>query len=300
MKRILICGSNGLLGQRLALLFGYQTEYEVLNTSHHRSFVLNKHLFDYTQLDIANRSDVKSLVSSFRPDIIINPAAMTNVDECEIQRENAWKINVIGVENLVEAARRTGAKLIHISTDYVFDGKNGPYKEEDKPNPINYYGRTKLAGENAIITSEIPFSIIRTIVVYGVGVNVKNNFALWVYNSLQSGKNISCVDDQNSNPTYVGDLANGIVKCVEHNGEGIFHICGAEKVSRYDFAVSIAKYFQLDSSLIKKIKTSELPQRAERPMVTGFITTKAEKILHHKPMNVKEGIEAMKKDMEYL
>jgi dTDP-4-dehydrorhamnose reductase len=184
MKRILVCGSNGLLGQQLAWMLSRNQEYEVLHTSHHRSLYLGN-TFDYTQLDIANRSDVKSLVSSYRPDVIMNAAAMSNVDLCERERESAWKANVIGVENLAEISRRINAKLIHVSTDYVFDGKNGPYKEEDRTNPINYYGKTKLAGENAVLGSAIDFAILRTIVVYGTGVNIKNNFALWVINSLR-------------------------------------------------------------------------------------------------------------------
>ena len=161
---------------------------EVLHTSHHRLFVLDRHLFDFTQLDITNKGDVKSLVTSFRPDIIVNAAAMTNVDVCETQRELAWKVNVVGVENLVEVARRLNSLLIQISTDYVFDGKNGPYKETDRANPVNYYGKTKLAGENVILAGGISSAILRTIVVYGTGINVKNNFALWVISSLREGK----------------------------------------------------------------------------------------------------------------
>lgn len=297
MKRILICGSNGLLGQRLALMFGHETEYEVLNTSHHRSFVLDHHLFDYTQLDITNKSDVKSLVTSFRPDIIVNAAAMTNVDACETQREFAWKVNVIGVENLVEVSRRINSTLINVSTDYVFDGKNGPYKETDRVNPINYYGKTKLAGENVILAGGISSAILRTIVVYGTGINVKNNFALWVINSLRAGKNIRCVDDQISNPTHVGDLAASVVKTIERERTGVYHICGADAVSRYQFAMKAAEIFGLDASLIQRIQSSELQQPAVRPMVTGFITLKAQTELDFHPMTSAQGLETLKREL---
>ena len=145
MKRILICGANGLLGQRLTLQLSGQTEYEVLSTSHHRTFVFDHQLFDYTQLDITKKSDVKSLLSSFHPSVIINAAGATNVDWCEQHRDEAWKVNVVGVENLIEAARRVGARLIHISTDYVFDGKHGPYSEEATPSPLSYYGKSVSA-----------------------------------------------------------------------------------------------------------------------------------------------------------
>ncbi len=300
MKRVLVCGSNGLLGQRLALMLGHDTEYEVLNTSHHRDFVLNRELFDYTQLDISARSDVKSLVSSFRPDVILNAAAMTNVDACETQREAAWKMNVIGVENLVEVARRVGAAVVHVSTDYVFDGKHGPYKEDDRPNPISYYGKTKLAGENVLLTSDIHYAILRTIVVFGAGIKVKNNFALWVINSLHEGKTIRCVDDQISNPTYVGDLAAALINTMKYDGKGIYHICGEDAVSRYDFAVTAAEVFGLDKNLIQRIKSSELQQVALRPLVTGFHLEKAKKEIHYQPLTARQGLEALKRDLERL
>jgi len=300
MKRVLICGSNGLFGQRLALTLGHQTEYEVLNTSHHRLFVLDRHLFDYTQLDITNKGDVKSLVTSFRPDIIVNAAAMTNVDACETQRELAWKVNVVGVENLVEVARRIDSIFIHISTDYVFDGKAGPYKETDRVNPVNYYGKTKLAGENVILSGGVSSAILRAITVYGTGINVKNNFALWVINSLREGKSIRCVDDQIGNPTHVSDLAAGVVNVIEQERSGLFHIGGAVAVSRNEFAHKAAEVFGLNSSLIQKAKSSELRQTALRPMVTSLVTLKAEKELDFHPMTLVQGLELLKRELLHL
>jgi dTDP-4-dehydrorhamnose reductase len=297
MKRVLICGSNGLFGQRLAMILGHETEYEVLNTSHHRQFVLDRHLFDYTQLDITNKSDVKSLVTSFRPDIVVNAAAMTNVDACETQRELAWKVNVVGVENLVEVARRIDCLLIHLSTDYVFDGKNGPYKETDRVNPINYYGKTKLAGENVILAGGISSAILRAIVIYGAGINVKNNFALWVINSLREGKTIRCVDDQIGNPTHVSDLAASVVKVIEQERSGLYHIGGADAVSRNEFAVKAAEVFGLNSSLIQRTTSIDLHQTAPRPMVTTLVTMKAQEDLDFHPMSVVQGLEALKREL---
>ncbi|HTR82152.1 MAG TPA: dTDP-4-dehydrorhamnose reductase [Bacteroidota bacterium] len=300
MKRILICGSNGLFGQRLALVLGHETEYEVLNTSHHRSFVLDSHLFDYTQLDITNKGDVKSLVTSFRPDIIVNGAAMTNVDACEEHRELAWKINVVGVENLVEVARKINSLLVHISTDYVFDGKNGPYEEGDRVNPINYYGKTKLAGENVILSGGISSAILRAIVVYGTGINVKTNFALWVVKSLREGKPIRCVDDQIANPTHVADLAALATKVIEQGHTGLYHAGGADTVSRYEFAVKAAEIFELDKSLIAKIRSKDLHQAAPRPMDTSLVTAKAEKELGFHPMTSGQGLLALKRELFHL
>lgn len=298
MKRILICGSNGLLGQRLSLLLSTQTEYEVLNTSHHRTFVFDHQLFDYTQLDITRKSDVKSLVSSFQPHVILNAASATNVDWCEVHREEAWKVNVVGVENLIEAARKVGGHLIHVSTDYVFDGKSGPYREDDRPNPISYYGRSKLAGENAIRIADVSYAIVRTIVLYGYGIDVKLNFPLWVVRSLKAGERIRCTEDQISNPTYVGDLAHAIERIFNENRTGLYHICGSERVSRYDFALQAARVFGLDERLIDRVKSADLMQKAPRPLVTGFNTEKAQLELGLKAMDVAQGLTALKHDIE--
>jgi dTDP-4-dehydrorhamnose reductase len=298
MKRILICGANGLLGQRLSLMLSTQNDYEVLNTSVERSYVYDNRLFDYNQLDVTHRSDVKSLISSFQPDVILNAAAITNVDWCESNREEAWKVNVTAVENLAEAARKVNAKLIHVSTDYVFDGKNGPYDETAKPNPLGYYGKTKLASENVIRSAAIKHTIMRAIVLYGSGIGVKANFALWIINSLKAGKHISVVDDQLGNPTFVGDLAIAMIKAFELNREGIFHVGGGDQLSRYDFALQAAEVFNLDASLIKRIKTSDLVQASLRPMASGFITLKAETQLGMRFLTVKEGLTLLKHELQ--
>lgn len=299
MKRILICGANGLLGQRLSLMLSVQTNYEVLNTSIERCFVFDNMLLDYNQLDITNRSDVKSLVSSFHPDVIINSAAATDVDWCETNREAAWKINVTAVEHLVEATRKVGAKLIHISSDYIFDGTNGPYDEEAKPNPLGYYGKTKLASENVIKTGEIKYVILRTNVLYGNGINVKQNFPLWVINNLKNAKQISVVTDQIGNPTYVGDLAMSVIKSFESEHEGVFNIGGSKHLSRYEFAIQVAEIFNFDKSQIKSIKTSELGQKAPRPLISGLITLKAETQLGMRFLNTEEGLTLLKRELHF-
>ncbi|HTX19614.1 MAG TPA: dTDP-4-dehydrorhamnose reductase [Bacteroidota bacterium] len=300
MKRILICGSNGLFGQRLAMVLGHANEYEVLNTSHHRTFALDHHLFDYTQLDITSRGDVKSLVGSFRPDIIVNAAAMTDVDACETQRELAWKVNVVGVENLVEVARKIDSHLIHLSTDYVFDGRGGPYRETDRPNPINYYGKTKLAGENVIHAGGIAATILRPVVVFGTGIGVKKNFALWVIGNLRGEKRIRCVEDQRANPTHVNDVAALALRVIERERTGLYHAGGAEVVSRYQFAVAAADVFGLNPDLIEKTTSAELHQKAPRPLRTHLATEKARSELEYHPMTLGEGLQALKRELYHL
>ncbi|CUT04120.1 SDR family oxidoreductase, partial [Candidatus Chrysopegis kryptomonas] len=190
------------------------------------------------------------------------------------------------------------AKLIHISTDYIFDGKNGPYSEDARPNQINYYGRTKLASENEIKIGGIRFAILRTNVLYGVGKNVKSNFALWLYQKLSNGENIKVVTDQIGNPTYVDDLAFAILKVVEFDKEGIYNVGGRDFVDRYTFAVRFAEIFEFDKNLITPVKTSELNQIAPRPLKSGLITLKAEAELGLKPYGVEDGIREFKLNLQ--
>ena len=299
MKRVFVTGANGLLGQHLAQIFSQVPKYELLFTSDESTFHLNhRPLLDYTQLDITSKSDVKSLVMSFHPDVIVNAAAMTNVDACETQRELAWKINVHGVENLADVARMIGAKIIHVSSDYVFDGLRGPYGEDDRPNPINYYGKTKLASENVLRAGDVRFAIARTIVLYGTGKNVKKNFALFLVDALKEGKPVQAATDQVSNPTYVHDLAFGILRIVEQEAEGIYHLSGSERLSRYEFAHKVANVFGLDPGPIAAVKTEDLHQPARRPLCSGFITLKAETELGYKPCDVAQGLMMLKRDLQ--
>jgi len=299
MKRVLVTGANGLLGQHLSQIFSQEPKYELLFTSDEPAFYLNhRPLLDYTQLDITSKSDVKSLVMSFHPDVIVNAAAMTNVDACESQRELAWKINVHGVENLADVARMIETRIIHISTDYVFDGLRGPYGEDDRPNPINYYGKTKLASENVLRTGDVHFAIARTIVLYGTGKNVKQNFALFLVDALKEGKPIRAATDQVSNPTYVHDLAFGILRIVEQEAEGVYHLSGSERLSRYDFAHRVASVFGLDPNPIAAVKTEQLHQAARRPLCSGFITLKAETELGFKSCDVTQGLLMLKRDLQ--
>jgi len=298
--RILITGCHGLLGQSVLKMFLKSTDSEILATAKENKTFLDLSGFDYTMLDITVRSDVKNLVIYFRPDVIINTAAFTNVDACELNRELAWRVNVEGVRNLVHSARRVDAKLIHISTDYIFDGKNGPYTEDAIPNPINYYGRTKLASENEIKIGGIRFAILRTNVLYGVGKNVKSNFALWLYNKLSSGERIKVVTDQVGNPTYVDDLSFAILKVVEFDKEGVYNVGGRDFVDRYTFAVKFAEIFGFDKELITPVKTSELNQIAQRPLKSGLITLKAEAELGLKPHGIEDGIREFKTQLVNL
>lgn len=249
---------------------------------------------EYTQLDITDKEEVKKVLKFHSPDVIINCAAFTDVDKCETERELCWKLNVDAVKNLIIAARLEDSKIVHYSTDYVFDGNKGPYTEEDKPNPISFYGRSKLASENALISSGVNFVIIRTMVLIGMGKNVKPHFALWIINKLRNNEPINIVDDQIGNTTMADDLAYGTLKIVEKDCKGIYNIAGSDIISRFEYAMILCEVFKLNKNLISPIKTSQLNQPAPRPLNSGLIINKAASELGFQAMDSLEGLRLLK------
>ena len=293
-RRLLVFGANGMLGQRVIEFYQSLGDVEILGSSvEEKSF--NENL-NYIKSDISDRNEVKKIVYDFCPDVIVNAAAFTNVDLSESERETAWKINVKGVEYLAEAARVIDAHLIHISTDYIFDGKNGPYLESDTPDPLGYYARTKLASENAIKISGAKNTIIRTNVLYGTTKYGRPDFVKWVVDSLKGKKQIRIVTDQINNPTFIDDLVQAINSIIEFRKEGIYNIGGSEFLSRYDFTLMIADHFNLDKNLIIPIKTEDLNQPARRPLKSGLITIKAQSELGYKPHTIIQTLEILKKE----
>ncbi len=291
--KIFITGSNGLLGQALTTLLLRETNYDLILTSAEDKSYL-EYAGKYEKLDITAKEDVKKMVAFYEPNVIVNCAAFTNVDACETERELSWRINVDGVKNLIIACRKENCKLIHISTDYIFDGKNGPYTEEATPSPVSFYGRSKLAAENAVTTSTINYTILRTMVLYGTGVNVKPNFAVWMINMLKNNEPIKIVDDMIGNSTMADDLAYAILKSIEKNLKGIYNIAGIDIISRYDFAMILCDVFKFDKNMITKIKTKDLQQAAARPLNSGLTTLKAETQMGFKTMDSLEGIRLLK------
>lgn len=296
MKRILIAGANGLLGQKLIQTF--DGKYEVIASGIEDHFVFENNNFNYIILDITNPIQCKQIVTDIKPDIIVNAASVTNVDECEIKRDLCWNVNVKGVENLASAAKRNMALLIHISTDYIFDGKDGPYSEEDRPNPIGYYGKSKLASENVCRMIGVPFAIIRTSVLFGLGINVKQNFFLWLNTNLKQGKDLNIVTDQFNTPTLVDDLADGISKIIQSSAYGLFHISGKEYINRYDFAVTLAESFGYDKKLIHPITTKGLNQKANRPMKGGLKVNKAINEISYNPKSINDAFDYLKTQLQ--
>jgi dTDP-4-dehydrorhamnose reductase len=290
-KLVLITGSSGLLGSKVAKLAKH--DYEAIPLHNTKPLHPNS-----LKLDITNQNQVLNLFVKLEPDIAIHTASETNVDKCETQKEQAWKINVEGTRNIALACSKTSVKLVYISTDYVFDGEKGNYKEQDKPNPINYYGVTKLEGEKQVIQDCKNYAILRTSVLYGWH-PWKQNFATWTINQLKQNKEITVVEDHYNTPTLVDNLAEIIIEAVKKDIQGLYHASGSERISRYEFAKQIAKTFHLNGNLIKPIKMSQLTAWiAKRPEDSSLNTDKIQKQLKTKPLNITDGLNRMKKEAE--
>jgi dTDP-4-dehydrorhamnose reductase len=282
-----------MLGQRTVQYYLSKKNVELLTTSVEEKSIINS--VEYVQCDIKCRDKIKKVIYDYCPDFIVHTAAFTNVDLSEKMREEAWRINVKGVEYIAEAARAIDASIIHISSDYIFDGKDGPYDENAVPNPIGYYGRTKLASENVLKISGTFYTILRTNVLYGTAINSRPDFVRWVIDSLTNNEEIKIVEDQINNPTFIDDLVQAINKVIEFRKTGIYNIGGNEFLSRYEFTNRIAEFFNLNQKLIIPISTNELNQPARRPLKSGLLTLKAETELGYKPHTINESFAVMKR-----
>jgi len=299
--KILLTGANGLLGQKLVELIVKENEHELIATARGSNRLPIKEGYSYQSLDITNKSEVASVIDKFNPDAVINTAAMTNVDQCELEKEAGWDANVNSVAYLIEACEANNCYLLHLSTDFIFDGTKGPLTENEIPNPVNYYGDGKLAAEKLMINSNLKWAMARTVLVYGVVSDMsRSNIILWVKNSLENGKPINVVDDQWRTPTLAEDLALGCYLIVKQQAEGIYNISGKDMLTPYDMAIKVRDYFDLDGSLISRADSSTFSQPAKRPLKTGFIIDKARTELGYEPHSFDEGIEIVSNQVAAL
>lgn len=288
--RILVTGSNGLLGQKLSRLLQEDEDVYLIATARGRSAVKVTR-GEYHSMDISNRDSVESVLRFTKPEVIINTAAMTQVDDCETQRDACWKANVTAVENLVRCCNALHIHLVHVSTDFIFDGSRGPLDENEIPRPVNYYGESKLAAEKIIQSASASWAILRTVLVFGITQDMsRSNIVLWVKNSLEQNKTINVVNDQWRTPTLAEDLAMGCYLAARKRAKGIFNISGKDFMSPYDIAIRTAEFFKLDKSLIKATDSTKFVQPAKRPARTGFIIEKARKELGYEPRSFEEGL----------
>ena len=291
--RILVTGSNGLLGQKLTSLLSSIPEIELIVTARERLAFPLLH-GEFYPLDITNSENTERVMVKTKPDVVINTAAMTQVDQCEAEQEACWKNNVLAVDNVVKACEKAGSHLIHISTDFIFDGAHGPLDESAIPNPISFYGKSKLAGEEIVKKSNLDWAILRTVLVFGITKDMsRTNIVLWVKKSLEEGKVINVVNDQWRTPTLAEDLAMGCYLAAKQKAKGIYNISGYEMMTPYDIAIKTAVFFGLDKSLINQTDSTKFTQPARRPPKTGFIIDKAKKELGYAPRSFHEGLKLL-------
>lgn len=308
MTKILITGSNGLLGQKLVYKLRNLNNIKCIATAKGENRLIAKDGYDYATLDITNRKNVEEILSTYLPDVVINTAAMTNVDACETDKENCWAMNVNAVEfqvsvleNLKKIHPNYNPQFIHLSTDFIFDGKHGPLDEQAIPNPLSYYAESKLAAEVIVQKSNLHWAIARTVLVYGIVDNMsRSNIVLWVKQNLEQGKVINVVDDQFRTPTLAEDLADGCILIAEKKAQGIYNISGKDFYSILELAQVVADYYKLDKSLIKPSKSTDIKQPAKRPPITGFIIDKAKNELGYNPHSFIEGIQILEEQIKSI
>src|ERR1700739_10215 len=300
--KILITGSNGLLGQKLVYRLLNEPGVEIIATSKGPNRLIKQDGYAYQSLDITEPKEVDAVLAKFQPDVVINTAAMTNVDGCETEINLCHKMNVTAVENLINALKKqkNDPQFIHLSTDFIFDGKNGPYKETDIPYPPkSVYSESKFMSEKVLKESGIRWTIIRTVLVYGVVDNMsRSNIVLWAKGSLEAKKKINVVDDQFRTPTLAEDLAEGCVLAALKGATGIYHISGKDFMHILEMVQRIADFWHLDKSLINPAKTDDIKQPAQRPLRTGFILDKAMNELGYKPHSFEEGLAIVDKQIK--
>jgi dTDP-4-dehydrorhamnose reductase len=291
MMKILITGSNGLLGQKLIERYKDSSVITLIATARGEDRFANKGGYIYESLDITNAAEVQSVLGKHKPDAVINTAAMTNVDACESEKEACDVLNVTAVEYLVQTCNEIGAHLVHVSTDFIFDGTHGPIDENEKPAPLSYYGHSKLKAEEVVMKGAKSWAIARTVLVYGIVSDMsRSNIVLWAKGALEGGKPIHVVSDQFRTPTLAEDLAQGCGLIAEKKATGIYNISGSDFMSVFDLVYRVADFWKLDKSLLN-ISTSEgIKQPAKRPPITGFRIDKAIKELGYKPHSFAEGL----------
>ncbi|TAE38625.1 MAG: SDR family oxidoreductase [Runella slithyformis] len=298
MKKILVTGSNGLLGQKLMELLVQQPDIKPIATARGVNRLPFTDGYEYYAMDITDPAQVAEVIEKTRPDAIIHGAAMTNVDQCEFEKENCWAQNVKAVEYLITACQKHDIFLCHVSTDFIFDGAAGPYTEEAQANPLSFYGWSKYAAEKLVQHSSVRWAIARTVLVYGIAYDMsRSNIILWVKKSLEDGKNIKVVTDQWRTPTLAEDLAMGCYLIGNQQPTGIFNISGKDFLTPYEMAIKTADYFKLDKSLIAQADSTTFSQPAQRPARTGFVLDKAQNILGYRPRSFDEGIAILAEQM---
>ena len=280
--KVIVVGGSGLLGQQLVQLLK-QKKFDVFAT--YNSERINKDGF--FPLDITKNDDTNAFITGIKPDVVVLTAAFTDVDACEQHKETAFSVNVTGTGNVANACESVGAKMVYISSDYVFNGEKGNYKEVDNTDPVDYYGFTKLKGEEQVQNICSDYIIARTSVLYGAH---KPNFVTWILSKLEQNKSISIVTDQIVSPTHTLDLSEQLVTLLDHDASGIFHTAGGEIISRFDLAVQTAEVFDFDVTLVKPTSMDKMKWVAKRPKNSSLNVSKITKFKKPYPLEKSLGL----------
>jgi dTDP-4-dehydrorhamnose reductase len=290
--KILITGASGLYGSKLAQLAKKGCEV-------YSGYNKNKPIYGTAvQFNITSKNQVEYVFKKVNPDVVVHAAALADVDKCEKNKKLAWKINVEGTKNIIEASKACNAFLFYLSTDYVFNGEKGNYTETDSPNPINYYGLTKQKAEGLVQKLIADCCIARTSVIYGTTITAnKINFALWIMNKLRQEESVKMVVDQWNSPTLNTNLAEMTLEVIQRRMTGVYHLSGATRINRYDFAKSIASVFNLNPTLITPSTSASLSWYAKRPKDSSLNVKRAENALRNKPLPVGQALSQLKTEM---
>jgi len=289
--KLLVTGASGLLGHKVAQL-ALEKGHEVYSIYKEHPTNLRRPI----KLDITDQSQVSETITKLKPQAIIHTAAYTDVDGCETNQNLAWKVNAEASNHIARASASINSHLTYVSTDYVFDGEKGFYTEEDNPNPISYYGYTKLKGEQFVKENAEKWCIARPSVIYGWGPAHKQNFATWLINNLNQGKEVKVLTDQYVSPTLNTNLAEMLLEIAELGITGILHTAGATRLSRHEFALKLAETFKLNTDLIKPAKMDAMPWKAKRPKDSSLNVSKASALLNAKPLKLNQALEAMRRE----
>ena len=297
--KVLITGSNGLLGQKLLHKLRVDNSIELIATSIGENRVTEKEGYKYISLDITNKQELEKVIYSEKPNIIINTAAMTNVDACEDKKQECDNLNVDAVKYLSDCSMEINSHFIQISTDFIFDGSSGPYTEEAIPNPLSYYGLSKLKSETILLESTCKWTILRTIIVFGVAEKLsKGNLVLWAKGALEKGDTLNIIDDQFRSPTLAEDLADACILSFKKEKYGIYNASGKDIMSIFEIVERIAKHYNYSTKNMNRISSTTLNQTAGRPPKTGFILDKANIELGYNPHSFEECLTIIDKQLK--
>lgn len=290
MQKVLITGANGFVGYYLTQQLLQKGFYVIATGKGECRLPFHQENFIYQSLDFTNREEVELSFKKHQPQVVVHCGALSKPDECELNKDAAFCVNVTGTIHLLNAAAKNNCFFIFLSTDFVFSGEKGMYKEDDERQPVNYYGETKMLAEDEVKKYLPAWAIVRTVLVYGKPFLSRQNILTMVANALRKGEELNIFNDQVRTPTYVEDLAKAIVSIIEKKAGGLYHISGEDVLTPYQMAKAVAKHLQLDETLIHQVKESDFLQPARRPLITGFDISKAKKDLHFQPVSFSEGL----------